>query len=62
LRREARAQPGKSWRLTIAPDVAQVLTGSAAAAVKEAEQRFARKMAIEADSDYDRERFQISAL
>jgi len=62
LRREARAQPGRSWRLIVAPDVAAALTGRAEPAVKEAERRFARKIAIEADSGYDRERFQIIPL
>jgi ribonuclease G len=62
LRREARAQPGRNWRLVVAPDVAAALAGRAEPAVKEAEQRFARKIAIEADSGYDREQFQIIPL
>ena len=62
LRREARAQPGRNWRLIVAPDVAAALAGPAAGAVQEAERRFARKIAIEADSGYDRERFQIIPL
>jgi Rne/Rng family ribonuclease len=62
LRREARAQPGRSWRLIVAPDVAAALTGRAEPAAKEAERRFVRKIAIEADSGYDRERFQIIPL
>jgi ribonuclease G len=62
LRREARTRPGRSWRLIVAPDVAAALAGGAARAVHEAEQRFARKIAIEADSGYDREQFQIIPL
>jgi ribonuclease G len=62
LRREARTQPGRQWRLTVSPEVANVLAGVAASAVQEAERRFARKILIEADAGYHRERFQISAL
>jgi Rne/Rng family ribonuclease len=62
LRREARAQPGRNWRLIVAPDVATALAGGAARAVQDAEERFARKIAIEADPGRDRERFQIAPL
>ncbi len=62
LRRAARAQPGRRWRLTVAPDVAAALAGAAADAVRQAEQRFARSIVIETDPGYERERFQISAL
>ncbi len=62
LRRAARAQPGRRWRITVAPEVAAALAGPAADAVRQAEQRFARSIAIEADPGCDRERFQISAL
>ena len=63
LRREARAQPGRRWRLTVAPDVAAALAGSAAAAVQEAERRFARRNRDRGRFRHrDRERFQISAL
>jgi ribonuclease G len=62
LRRAARAQPGRRWRLTVAPDVAAALAGPAAGAIRQAEQRFARTIAIEADRGHDRDRFQISAL
>ncbi len=62
LRRAARAQPGRRWRITVAPEVAAALAGAAADAVRQAEQQFARSIAIEADPGYDRERFQISAL
>jgi ribonuclease G len=62
LRQAAQAQPGRQWRLTAAPDVATALTGVAADAMREAEKRFARGLAIEVDPAYDRERFQISAV
>ncbi len=62
LRRAARTQPGRRWRLTVAPEVAAALAGAAADAVRQAEQRFARDIAIETDPGYERERFQISAL
>jgi ribonuclease G len=62
LRRAARAQPGRRWRVTVAPEVAAALAGAAADAVQQAEQRFARSIAIEADPGCERERFQISAL
>ncbi|HEX6441863.1 MAG TPA: ribonuclease E/G, partial [Stellaceae bacterium] len=62
LRRAARAQPGRRWRVTVAPEVAAALAGAAADAVRQAEQRFAPSIAIDADSSYQRERFQISAL
>jgi ribonuclease G len=61
-RREARAQPGRQWRLIVAPDVAAALAADAAGAVREVEQRFAREIAIEADPGFHRERFQIAPL
>ncbi len=61
-RRETRAQPGRQWRLTVAPDVATALVGNGASAVQENEQRFAREITIEVDSGYPRERFQIAPL
>ena len=62
LRREARAQPGRHWRLVVAPEVAATLSGSAASAVRFAEERFARKIAIEGEHGCERERFEILAL
>jgi ribonuclease G len=62
LRRAARAQPGCRWRLTVGPEVAAALVGPMAGAMQQAEQRFARSIAIEADPGCERERFQISAL
>jgi hypothetical protein len=38
LRREARTQPGRRWRLTVNPDVAAALRGAATTAL--CEQRF----------------------
>jgi ribonuclease G len=62
LRRTGRAQPGRQWRLTVAPDVAAALAGPVADAARQAERRFARTLAIAADPGCDRERFQISPL
>ena len=62
LRRATRAQPGRRWRVTVALEVAAALAGPVADAVRQAEQRFARGIAIQADPGYQRERFQISAL
>ena len=62
LRRAARAQPGRRWRLIVAPEVAAALAGAAADAVRQAEHRFARSIAIEPDPGCEREHFQISAL
>jgi ribonuclease G len=62
VRHAGRAQPGRQWRLTVAPDVAAALAGPVSEAVQQAEQRFARSIVIETDPGYDRERFQISAL
>jgi ribonuclease G len=62
LRRAAAAQPGRRWRLTVAPEVAANFAEPMAEAVQSAEHRFARGLAIEADAGFDRERFQISAL
>jgi ribonuclease G len=62
LRRAARAQPGRRWRVTVAPEVAAAFAGTTADAMWQAEQRFARSIAIEPDPGCERERFQISAL
>lgn len=62
MRRAARAQPGRRWRARVSPDVAAVLTGTAAGAVLISEQRFAGRITIDAIPGCDRERFQISAL
>lgn len=61
LRREARAQPGRRWRLTVASDVAAALDTVAKAAVHNAEQRFAREIEIEADGTRTREQYRITA-
>jgi ribonuclease G len=62
LRREERAQPGYSWRLTVAPDVAAALASDANKAVQALEQRSGRKIAIVADPSLERVRFQIFPL
>jgi ribonuclease G len=60
LRREERAQPGRRWRLTVAPEVAEALAGSAAAGLHGLEQRLGRK--IEIAPGRAREGFQIVPL
>ncbi len=59
LRREARAQPGHAWRLTVAPDVAAALAGEVVDTVRAVEQRLGRAVAIAADGSLSRDRFQI---
>jgi ribonuclease G len=62
LRREARAQPGRRWHLTVNPDVAAALAGVAAAALRAIEERFGRAIAIETDPSLDHDRFQITPV
>ena len=62
VRREARAQPGRSWRLTVNPDVAAALAGGAARALRALEQRFGRQIAVEVDPSLDRFHFQIAGM
>jgi ribonuclease G len=62
LRREARAQPGRQWRLTAAQEVAAALADDAADALAMLEERFARKIGIEADPNLAREQFHIAPL
>ena len=62
LRREARAQPGRRWHLTVNPDVAAALAGGAAAALHAIEERFGRAIAIETDPTLDRARFQVTSV
>ena len=61
LRREARAAPGRQWRLIVAPDIASALTGAAAGGLHGLEGRFGQKIAIEADPARRREQFEIVA-
>ena len=61
LRREARTQPGRRWRLTVNPDVAAALRGAATAALRALEERFGRTIVIETDPGLDRLQFQIAA-
>jgi ribonuclease G len=60
LRREGRAQPGRAWRIIVAPAVAAALTSEAAGAMRVMEQRFGRTIAITPDARLERDRFQIS--
>lgn len=62
LRREALAQPGRGWRLVVAPEIAAAFSGEAAAAVRALEQRLGRPIAIAAEAGLARERFQIAPL
>jgi ribonuclease G len=62
LRREERAQPGRRWRLTVAPEVAEALADSAAGGLHGLEQRLGRKIEIAADPNLDRASFQITQL
>ena len=62
VRRAARAQPGHSWRLSLAPEVAAALDGEAAAALRELEQRLGRSVTIAGNAGLGRDRFQIEPL
>jgi ribonuclease G len=62
LRREARAQPGRRWRLTVAPDVASAFSGAGSDALHVLEERFGHEIMVVADSALERERFQIVPL
>ncbi|MGA8759669.1 MAG: ribonuclease E/G [Stellaceae bacterium] len=62
LRREARARPGRTWRLTVGPDVAAALAGEVARALRDLEQRFGRPIAIAEDANLGRRQFLIAPL
>lgn len=62
LRREARAQPGRRWRLSVAPEVAAALASGAARALCDLEQRFGRPIAIAEDTSLGRVQFSITPL
>jgi ribonuclease G len=62
LRREARTQPGRKWRLTVSPDVAAVFAGEVAAALRTLDERFGRPVSIATDPSFDRHRFQITPV
>jgi Rne/Rng family ribonuclease len=62
LRHEARAQPGRKWRLTVAPDVAAALAGAAANALRTLQERFGREIVVASDSSLGRERFEIARV
>ena len=62
LRREARTQPGRKWRLTVSPDVAAVFAGEVAAALRTLDERFGRPVSIATDPSFDRHQFQITPV
>jgi Ribonuclease G/E len=62
LRREARAAPASSWRLTVAPEVAAALADQAARAVRALEERLGRSIAVTADPGLARDRVQITPV
>ncbi len=62
LRCEARAQPGRKWRLTVAPDVAAAFAGAASNALRALEEQFGREIVVATNSTLDRERFQIAPV
>jgi ribonuclease G len=62
LRREARARPGRKWRLTVAPEIAVVLAGAGSDALRGLEERFGHKILLTIDSTLNRERFQIAQV
>src|SRR5262249_22131453 len=61
VRRAARVEPGRSWGLAVAPDVAAALSGPAAAARGALEAQLARGLAVIAEPGRGRERFEIIA-
>jgi Ribonuclease G/E len=62
LRRAARAQPGRTWRLTVRADVAAALACEVARALRDLEQRFGRPIAIAEDANLGRGQFLIAPL
>ncbi len=60
LCREARAQPGRRWRLSVAPEVAAALASGAARALRDLEQRFGRPIAIAEDASLGRGQFSVT--
>ncbi len=62
LARAERIQPGRRWRLVVAPEVAAALAGAAAAARSALERRLARPIAIAAEPGRARERFEVLPL
>ena len=59
VRRAARVEPGRNWGLAVAPEVAVVLSGPAAAARGALERQLARGLAVNAEPGRPRERFEI---
>jgi ribonuclease G len=62
LQRAARAAPAREWRLRLAPEVASVLSGKAAAALAALEERLGRRIAVAAEPGLPRERFQLDPV
>jgi ribonuclease G len=62
LQREARAQPGRRWRLTVSSDVTAALAGGAVNGLRALEERFGRTIFIETDPALGRDRFQIAPV
>jgi Ribonuclease G/E len=62
LRRAARAEPGRTLCLIVAPEIAAALAGDAAVALRRLEHRLGRTIAIGADGSLGRDRFQLTPL
>jgi ribonuclease G len=62
LYREARARPAANWRLLVAPDVAAVLQGAAADALRGLETRLGRTVQIVVAEDRGADPFDIAPL
>jgi ribonuclease G len=61
VRRAARAEPGRRWRLAVAPEIAAALAGPLAGARRALEARLGRDLAISSEGDRPRDRFEIAA-
>jgi ribonuclease G len=62
LIRAARAEPAQLWRVVAAPEITAALAGEAAAALRAAEARQGRPVALASDPALPRDRFQIMPL
>jgi Rne/Rng family ribonuclease len=61
VRRAARAEPGRRQALVVAPEIAAVLAGPAAAARRALETRLGREIPVTPEADWRRDRFEIVA-
>jgi Ribonuclease G/E len=61
IRRAARAEPGRSWSLAVATEVAAALADPLAAARRALETRFGRSIAVTGEPGRRRDRFDIAA-